>query len=259
MSSLNNVLERSPASGPRMLRGLLITTAITFAAVVAASYLISAMANTPPPPAMLVVAGAVLVAALVVPTVYSLLLAPMARHPEAPRAPAEDANKGSAAATTTPPVLTDPFTGLPSRRGITTALLEAMAHAERYGDPFSIALVTLALPGTSADWNRRGAARMAAVFAETLRMPDKAGHYGDRSFLVLLPHTRLADAAIITDRIRAEAAHHEVECEGRRAPLAITIGTAQFRKGDDLAELQSRAEKSSQADGPRASAASVSG
>ena len=100
---------------------------------------------------------------------------------------------------------------------------------------------------------------MAAVFAETLRMPDKAGHYGDRSFLVLLPHTRLADAAIITDRIRAEAAHHEVECEGRRAPLAITIGTAQFRKGDDLSELQSRAEKSSQQGASRASTAAARG
>jgi len=242
MSSINNSLERPLASGPRMLRALLITSAITFVAVIAASYLISAMANTPPPPAMLVVAGAVLVAALVVPTVYSLLLVPMARQPEPVRAPGDDAMKGNAAGTTAPPVLTDPFTGLPSRRGITTALLEAMAHAERYGDPFSIALVTLALPGTSPDWNRRGAARMAAVFAETLRMPDKAGHYGDRSFLVLLPHTRLADAAIITDRIRAEAAHHEVECEGRRASLAITIGTAQFRKGDDLTELLSRAE-----------------
>lgn len=258
MSSINNELQ-SPASGPRMLRALLATSLITFVAVIAASYLIAAMAHMPPPPTMLVVAGAVLVAALVVPTVYSLLLAPMARTPETPRAPADDAIKVNVAGTSPPAALTDPFTGLPSRRGITTSLLEAMAHAERYGDPFSIALVTLALPGANSDWNRRGAARMAAVFAETLRMPDKAGHYGDRSFLVLLPHTRLADASIITDRIRAEAAQHEVECDGRRAPLAITIGTAQFRKGDDLSELQSRAEKSSQEGTSRTPAAHARG
>jgi diguanylate cyclase (GGDEF)-like protein len=244
-----------------MLRALLVTSAITFAAVVAASYLVSAMAHMPPPPALLVIAGGVLVAALVVPTVYSLLLAPMQRAVESGPAVNDSVITNRTDDTETAPapapVLTDPFTGLPARRGITTALLEAMAHAERYGDPFSIALVTLALPGTSSDWNRRGAARMAAVFAETLRMPDKAGHYGDRSFLVLLPHTRLADAAIITDRIRAEAARHEVECEGRKVPLEITIGTAQFRKGDDLAELQSRAEKSSQAGAARAPAASA--
>lgn len=229
--------------------------AISFAAAIAGISLVLALAEVPRPSFLLVIAGALLVTAIVTPAVHALVVAPLRRariaastsHATVPAAVAENF-KPAAVADPVPepvatPALTDPYTGLPDRRAITTALLETMAHAERYGDPFSIAVLTLDLPGTSVDWNRRGAARLATALAETLRMPDKAGHYTDRAFLVLFPHTKLADAGGITERIRAQAASYEVECEGQRVALKVVIGTAQFRKGDDLTQLLSRAEQ----------------
>jgi diguanylate cyclase (GGDEF)-like protein len=228
-----------------------------------------AFAEVPRPAFLLVIAGALLVAAIVTPAVHALVVAPMRRARAVAATPPPvvapvppPAVKTSVAADPLPepvaaPALTDPYTGLPDRRAITTALLEIMAHAERYGDPFSIAVLTLDLPGTSVDWNRRGAARMATALAETLRMPDKAGHYTDRSFLVLFPHTKVADAGGITERIRTQAASYEVECEGKRVPLKVTIGTAQFRKGDDLTQLLTRAEQGGQAGGMSPSTAAA--
>jgi diguanylate cyclase (GGDEF)-like protein len=176
----------------------------------------------------------VLLAAVVAPTVYAFVIGPLTL--------AYEEHGGGAAATqpSVPAALTDPVTQLPNRRGITSNLLEFMAHAERYNTPLSIALVQVQdFKKLGDDTGPRGGDKllqiMAEVFYDTLRMPDKAGRYDGEEFLVVLPHTKLKDASMIAERIRNSAA-------GKKAKLQVIIGAIQFRKGEDLEQLLSRAE-----------------
>jgi diguanylate cyclase (GGDEF)-like protein len=144
--------------------------------------------------------------------------------------------------------LTDEVTLLPSRRAVTSSILEHMAHAERYGNPLSIAYVEL------NDFERlhsefgtgvtdQALKTVADAFADTLRMPDKAGRCDGHTFLVVLPHTTLRDANAIAERLRRNVAGRSVHHAGQDLKLAVAIGATQFRKGDDLEKLLERARE----------------
>jgi len=144
--------------------------------------------------------------------------------------------------------LTDEVTLLPSRRVVTSSILEHMAHAERYGNPLSVAYVEL------NDFERlhsefgtgvtdQALKTVADAFADTLRMPDKAGRCDGHTFLVVLPHTTLKDANAIAERLRRNVAGRSVHHAGQDLKLAVAIGATQFRKGDDLEKLLERARE----------------
>lgn len=144
--------------------------------------------------------------------------------------------------------LTDEVTLLPSRRVVTSSILEHMAHAERYGNPLSVAYVEL------NDFERlhsefgtgvadQALKAVADAFADTLRMPDKAGRCDGHTFLVVLPHTTLKDANAIAERLRRNVAGRSVHHAGQDLKLAVAIGATQFRKGDDLEKLLERARE----------------
>ena len=137
---------------------------------------------------------------------------------------------------------------LPNRRGITSNLLEFMAQAERYNTPLSVALVQVAdFKKSSDDLAPRGGEKllqsMAEVFYDTLRMPDKAGRYDNEEFLVVLPHTKLKDANMIADRVRTAVDARELGQGDKKIKMNVAIGAIQFRKGEDLEQLLSRAEQ----------------
>ncbi|MCK7578048.1 MAG: GGDEF domain-containing protein [Chromatiales bacterium] len=144
--------------------------------------------------------------------------------------------------------LTDEVTLLPSRRVVTSSILEHMAHAERYGNPLSVAYVEL------NDFERlhsefgtgvtdQALKTVADAFADTLRMPDKAGRCDGHTFLVVLPHTTLKDANAIAERLRRNVSGRSVHHAGHDLKLAVAIGATQFRKGDDLEKLLERAQE----------------
>lgn len=147
--------------------------------------------------------------------------------------------------------LTDELTLLPSRRVVTSSILEHMAHAERYGNPLSVAYVELNdYERIRTEYGAGVAAQalkaVADAFADTLRMPDKAGRCDGHTFLVVLPHTTLKAANAIGARLRKNVAGRHVRHLGQDIPLAISIGAAQFRQGDDLEKLLERARQAMQ-------------
>jgi diguanylate cyclase (GGDEF)-like protein len=141
--------------------------------------------------------------------------------------------------------ITDVLTHLPNKRALTSSLLEHMAHAERYGNPLSVAYVRLddfeqldSRYGAHA--SEQALRTMAEVFNETLRMPDKAGRCDGDEFLVVLPHTKLKDANGIIARLRSNVAARRLRHGDLDVSLAVTTGVTQFRKGDDLEQLLTR-------------------
>lgn len=182
--------------------------------------------------------GAVLVAIVSAALVYALILAPLARDYETrrvdkPRAPADNGF--------------DSLTRLPSHRGITASLLDAMSYANRYGHPLSVGMVDLdMLSDINQGLGRRAGDKalqvVASVFTDTLRMPDRAGRFGDEEFLVILPNTQLRNAVKIAERIR-DGVESTNGTGSKKFPLTVSIGIAQFKKGEDLERFLMRVNR----------------
>jgi diguanylate cyclase (GGDEF)-like protein len=183
--------------------------------------------------AVFMVAGLLTLA--IVPSVHWLVYAP------APQGQYEEAPEDMSADT-----VTDPMTHVMNRRGITMGVLEAMAQAERYNTTLSVAMVDIDhFKRVNQEFGARAGdkvlADLAAVLADSLRMPDKVGRYGGEEFMVVLPHTALAPARKIAERIRANVANAKLSVNGKRVNLTVSIGVTQYVKGADLELLLSRA------------------
>lgn len=211
---------------------LLKTFAALFALMLASALLVAAGGFA-------AATGAALVALLSAALVYALILMPLAHEYEAmlgvkPRA-STDATQ-------------DTLTRIPNRRGITTNLLDAMAYANRYGHPLSVGLVDLDLlrdinVGLGRKAGDKALQSVAAAFADTLRMPDRAGRYGGEEFMVILPNTQLKNAVKIAERIRNSVENTEVGNSRGKLPVTVSIGVAQFKKGEDLERFLARVNK----------------
>jgi len=123
-----------------------------------------------------------------------------------------------------------------------------MAYANRYSHPLSVALVDLdLLRNINREMGRKAGDKslqtVAAVFTDTLRMPDHAGRYGDEEFLVLMPNTSLKNATQIAERIRDGVESVECSFNGKKIPLTVSIGASQFHKGEDLERFMARVDK----------------
>lgn len=144
--------------------------------------------------------------------------------------------------------ITDSLTRLMNQRGVTVSLLDAMAQAERYNTPLSIAMADVDLlkrinEGQGHAAGDKVLVHVASVLSETLRMPDKVGRYGGEEFLVIFPHTALAQARKIAERMRAAVQKSKLEIDRNKIPVTLSLGVTQFQKGEDLEQLLSRVDK----------------
>jgi len=145
----------------------------------------------------------------------------------------------------------DPLTRIMNRRGITVGLLDAMAQAERYRTPLTVAMADVdLLKEINASYGRGGGDRVlkdvAGVLADALRMPDKVGRYGGEEFLIVLPHTNLMHGKKIVERIRNSVSKWDFNVGSKKIRLTISIGVTQYKDGEDLEQLMSHASKALQ-------------
>lgn len=64
-----------------------------------------------------------------------------------------------------------------------------------------------------------------------IRKGDVFARYGGEEFVVLLPNTNLKQAFEIAERLRKLVEQHEFIYEGKRLPVAASIGVADYRQG----------------------------
>jgi len=190
----------------------------------------------------MIFADSLLLVAVIAPFIYVLVLAPLRREYEMRLAAEHEALSMSQLA------ITDTLTRIMNRRGITMGLLEAMAQAERYGTPLSIAMVDIDHFKRINDRMGHDAgdsvlASLAGVLTEAVRMPDKVGRYGGEEFLIVLPHTTLAAARQIAARMCKTVSERKFRHKEELIEVTVSLGLTQFRKGEDLAQLLARADK----------------
>jgi diguanylate cyclase (GGDEF)-like protein len=187
----------------------------------------------------------ILLAVICAPPIYWLVLSPIRnQYIRRLRGEGDDEDLSHAA-------ITDPLTRIMNRRGITVGLLDAMAHAERYRTPLTVAMADIdLLKEINATYGRGGGDRVlkdvAGVLADALRMPDKVGRYGGEEFLIVLPHTSLAQGKKIVERIRNSVSKWDFEVGSKKIRMTISIGVAQYKVGEDLEQLMSHASKALQ-------------
>jgi polar amino acid transport system substrate-binding protein len=187
-----------------------------------------------------IVSSAVL-SLLIAPAIYWLVAIPIKREYEKRlQAERRAAELGEQA-------ITDPLTRTRNRRGITIAVLEAMAHAERYSHPLSVAMVDIDhFKEVNDSYGHKAGDRVlegvASILVEHLRMPDKVGRYGGEEFLLVFPETGLDHTHKIAERIRAAVSQAEFDIGEQKIKLTISIGATLFEKAEDLEQLLSRAD-----------------
>ncbi|WP_036160751.1 diguanylate cyclase [Marinimicrobium sp. LS-A18] len=140
---------------------------------------------------------------------------------------------------------TDSLTGTLNRYRIEHLVQMSMANAERYGQPFSLLLFDLDhFKQINDTYGHNVGDRILKTLVNSLtdglREGDQLGRWGGEEFLVLAANTVLEDAAIFAERLRGLVLGTEF---GLDEPVTISIGVAEWGKGDTMKTLLVRADR----------------
>ena len=141
----------------------------------------------------------------------------------------------------------DQLTCLPNRRQVIKTLQSEVIRAERYMVPLSISMLDIdhfkkindSYGHTVGD---QVLFQLANILQENIRHPDTVGRYGGEEFLVVLPNTRLKQAAEQAARLSMRIREAEINV-GEMLRLTVSIGVAEYRHGqENWQKLLSRAD-----------------
>lgn len=129
---------------------------------------------------------------------------------------------------------TDQVTGCPNRHYLDRRLTEAVALAQRYGQP--LACLFLDLDHFKSVNDRHGhpagdqvLREVAGRIAAQLRASDVLARYGGEEFAVLLPQTTGAEALILAERVRAAVAAEPIAFDsGKQVGVTVSIGVSEI-------------------------------
>ena len=155
--------------------------------------------------------------------------------------------------------LTDPLTALPNRRAIDLIARKELLRRSRNGSPLALGLI-------DADRFKQINTRyllsggdhalvcLAKTLQHTLRTTDAVGRVGGEEFLIIAPETDRAGAEILSERLRAAVESAEIQFNGERIPLTISVGFVVVEEGmtasyDALRAIAEKALNRAKADG----------
>ena len=133
---------------------------------------------------------------------------------------------------------TDVLTFLPNRRKIIVDLQEEVIRSNRYGTPLSISLVDIdhfknindTHGHTTGDEVLRN---LAARLRGQIRHPDTLGRYGGEEFLIVLPNSEVTAAVEQASRLCQRVRAMQIEFNGLKLSVTISIGVAQLKIGKE--------------------------
>lgn len=141
----------------------------------------------------------------------------------------------------------DALTGILSRRALLEAFDVEVERATRYGSALSCLMLDLDHFKTINDtyghqFGDEVLRQIARVIAEHCRTNDHFGRYGGEEFLIILPETQIDGATRFAERVRSAVA--EMSLDRKEEHITLSIGVAEWRKGDDAtSKLISQADR----------------
>jgi diguanylate cyclase len=147
--------------------------------------------------------------------------------------------------------MTDGLTGIGNRRAFDATLAKCIENAETQRAPFSILLIDIDhFKRFNDTYGHLIGDRVLRFVANTLRHTvkgyDKPSRFGGEEFTVILPSTFLSGASAVAEQIRKAIAGGNLmdkstgESYGR---VYVSIGTAQYRKGETVEALIQRVDQ----------------
>jgi diguanylate cyclase (GGDEF)-like protein len=132
----------------------------------------------------------------------------------------------------------DALTGITNRRQFFELGTHEVSVALRYGHPLAVILIDVDDFKRMNDTQGHQAGdevlkRVARVARQHLREADLLARYGGDEFIVLLPNTRAAEAAIVAERLRADLAGQGTVLEHGTLTVTISSGIAGLLPPDD--------------------------
>lgn len=142
---------------------------------------------------------------------------------------------------------TDSLTGIPNRRGMLQRLEAEMARNDRQAATFTIALADVDhFKKINDTWGHDcGDAvlvKLADILKDNCRSIDVVCRWGGEEFLMLFPGSRMAGARVAAEKLRRTIAASNLEHDGEKIPLTMTIGLAECAPGKSLKECLREAD-----------------
>lgn len=139
----------------------------------------------------------------------------------------------------------DPLTGLGNRRAMDEELRMSVEDFARNQTPATLLILDLDFFKMVNDKFGHNTgdlvlADLAALLAKRVRKTDRVFRFGGEEFVVLTRNTRLADALIIAEQLRAQI---EVELKDPEGALTASIGCAQLYADETAENWFVRADK----------------
>lgn len=146
---------------------------------------------------------------------------------------------------------TDTLTGLANRRAFDEFLRTTQAAAMEKGEPFCTLLIDVDhFKRFNDDFGHEVGDQvlklLAKLLSERLREGDLPARYGGEELAVVLPGASLAAASEVGERIRRAVSEGQItrRSTGEKLPgITVSIGVAQFRDGEPLADLIDRCDR----------------
>jgi diguanylate cyclase len=146
---------------------------------------------------------------------------------------------------------TDTLTGLPNRRALDEFLRKTQTAAMEQGEPFSTLLIDIDHFKRFNDEFGHSVGDqvlklMANVLRERVREIDLPARYGGEELIAVLRGADLVAASAVAERIRRSICERQIvrRATGEAMPgITVSIGVAQFRGGEPVAELIERCDQ----------------
>lgn len=143
---------------------------------------------------------------------------------------------------------TDTLTGLANRRAFDEELLRRLDQWRRHRIPVSLVMVDIdrfkqindryghPVGDLALKW-------VAGIHARAPRQMDLVCRYGGEEFAVILPGTKLADAANVAERLRATIASKSFKEGEHEFPITVSVGVSFSIQGDNSESVIKRADE----------------
>ena len=145
---------------------------------------------------------------------------------------------------------TDEMTGIYNYRFMQKQLETEIQRSVRYAKPLSLCLIDIDhFKHINDEHGHPGGdvvlKELAKILNNATRSVDYVGRYAGDEFLIIFPDTLLADAIMLSERIRKMVEEHVFTANGKRLQTTICVGVADFepKKRKTSATLVEAADK----------------